>query len=179
MNSIIVFLYIQIFYDQSLDFKDNGLLDSELREKIQSEIDSYISAVLHQIKRKEIEEMADKLIEDFEANKFFPEYNKSHILQLQQHNLLVQVIKDIYLVMPEFYTKIYRPNIKNFIRLVNRIIEQDDLDNLFSIINNVLELNPVELSDFVQVLNKHKLNHIINTVKILDNRLQMINDLTD
>lgn len=171
-----VFVYSN-FYDQSLDFKDNGLLDSELlREKIQSEIDSYISAVLHQIKRKEIEEMADKLIEDFEANKFFPEYNKSHILQLQQHNLLVQVIKDIYLAMPEFYTKFTVPHKKIFIRLVNRIIEQDDLDNLFSIINNVLELNPVELSDFVQVLNKHKLNHIINTVKILDNRLQMIND---
>lgn len=170
-----VFVYSEL-YDNTKELGGNGILDSEqLREKIEAEIESTINSTLHHIRVKENEEQANKLIDLLEQEKVFPEYNDKSTIQVYQHNLLTDTIKQIYSITPDFYTKSNINNKKIFIHLINRIIEQDDLDNLFAIINSVLELKPKELADFTNVLNKHKLNQIINTISLLDDRLDIIN----
>ena len=116
--------------------------------------------------------LSDKLIELYENEGVFPVYNESNpILNQFRKDALVDVIKTLYEAEPDLFTKQLKlPQKKIFIRLLDRIISSDNVDDLFNIIEGVITLEEVDIRRLSNTLNHTTLSNITKAVDTIHQR---------
>ena len=124
-----------------------------------------------------IEKYADDIfIPSLEKNNIFPQYNKNS-WDILKRDELKDTIKVLYMAEPKIFSGLNTKQKETFIRLLELIIDTGQKDELFDILDEVVQLDVYERKEFAELLEISKLSRIIKTIKLIEDRYEAIDEL--
>lgn len=131
-------------------------------------------------KRKQyLKKVSSDYISKLVESKIYPDFEKNTMLGMYQKEQLDSIVEALYTAEPKIFTALNTPQKKIFIRLLNTIMESNEKDGLFNIIDNVISLEDDEINDFANILKDTTLNHITSTIKLLEDRVKAVQALKE
>ena len=113
----------------------------------------------------------EKALKKLEEDGVFPVYNErdKDYANWKLKNIK-QVVRDIYIADPQLLTTLNLKQKKVFVRLLDKILVSNKNDDLFSILESVLDLDDSDLARFALQLKKTKLENVICAIEELQKR---------
>ncbi len=167
-----VFISSKFFKD--FDFKSNpDSTQAKLFSKAKSSpeykyLDSEINKYLKSKRKPFLREYASQMVEDFELNGIFPEYKNSW--EVYRKNELKETIIGLYEAQPKVFTNLNIEQKKTFVRFLDLLLDSNERDHIFDILEEVTSLEPEEREDLAKLFKSTKLDRIISTIKLIEDR---------
>lgn len=161
----------------TLELSDRFNLDSKEFKGILNKSRDIISDMYLAFRRRE----AERLIEEYDQNGIFPDYEKNGdvpIIAEYKKDALKETIKVLYQAEPSLFKQINgnKKHTQIFISLLDRITFSPS-DDLFSILDGVINLSKQEESDLADILKENKLSSITRAISAITKRQEVINIL--
>lgn len=163
---------------------DGFLLKSDLithsDKNIESDAFNFISLKVKGQLREEYLQFknnaADQLIQRYLNEGVFPAYKgENRMLNEFKRNQLIETIKVIYEAEPKLFSDtLNKPQKKILIKLLDRIIETNNLSNLFDILEGIVSLSEEDVSKLSSVIKRSSLSNITRTLSFISDRLDVI-----
>lgn len=146
---------------------------SRIWAELQRNVSSIARAIYEQFLRSE----AEKKVAQFEADGHFPTYAglepPEATWRLENTK---ELVKNIYVADPTLFS-LNKKQIKVLIRLLDRLTVSDENDSLWEILNGVLDLDQQTSSALAAQLQRTTLENIVNTIEVLQRRINAIQEL--
>ena len=136
-----------------------------------------IDKTLKNIRRPFIEKYTKKIIEDFEKENIFPNYDRSNALDNFKRNEIEFMVKSIYKAQPSIFNNLNKQQKKTFVRFLDLIMQSGEIDNLFQILEEIIDLDSEERLELSGILKRSKLSNIVKTMKLIEDRYNVIEQL--
>jgi len=141
--------------------------DSKAWRQLVKKVLSFSRAMYDDFLRVQVEKAIQKLEEDGA----FPTYNEYDISYANwKRNNIKQVVRSIYIADPQFLVSLTTKQKKIIIRLLDKMLVSNQNEDLFHILESVLDLSDSDLSRFASQLKKTKLENIISSIEELQRR---------
>lgn len=163
----------KFFPDADLINQATHTLDSRTWLEVEKEVSKVTRAIYEEFLRKE----ADNKVAQYEECGYFPSYaGLSKIDADWRLNNAKELIKNIYIADPALFS-LGKRQAKVLIRLLDRLAVSNENDALWEILNGVLDLDHDSASRLAAQLQQTTLENIVNTIELLQRRLQTIHEL--
>lgn len=116
---------------------------------------------------------ADRLVHKIEAEGGFPKFKQTAFDQERKEDL-VSVVKEIYCIEPRIFKGLKPESQKSILGFLNLLLSTDERENIVRIIEEITQLTPHERADLAAILQYTKLSNVIRTVKLITDRLRII-----
>lgn len=160
-------------YDEKTNDKQATLQNKD--EKISSQRDEefkYLLAefndYLRRMRSPHLQKVADELVEKYEKEKIIPEAKNSW--EVPRINELKSLIKGVYQIQPKIFSDSSIEQKKTFVHLLNTLLDSDRRDQIYTIIDSVVRLDPLEQDKLADLLKANELDGIIHTIKMINDR---------
>ncbi|MBS7413371.1 ATP-binding protein [Pseudomonas syringae] len=172
-----VFVVSDYFKDFSVG-KEGGQIDllssrtdqsEEFKELIKS-----INLFLRSKRKPFIVDHAKKLVEEFEAKGYFPDFNSKNNWELARHEDLKEIITQLYQVEPKIFSNLNPTQKMTFIRFISLIVDSGEVEDLFKILDGVVDLSSGERERFARQLQTTKMSSIVNTIELISDRYKSV-----
>ncbi|MCB0410139.1 MAG: hypothetical protein KDD29_07955, partial [Flavobacteriales bacterium] len=166
-------------YDENEDNNGTAKLfnfreDSKIFNKLINELNNYLKK-----KRKPfLRNYASVLIKEFEEQKVMPEFGKNKWDEVRKDELET-LVKELYEVEPALFVKLNVEQKKTFLHLLNLVLDSDERESLFKILENVIDLDFEERQELEKILKTTKLSNIIKALRLVHDRLIVLNKLKE
>ncbi|MFP1727684.1 ATP-binding protein [Lonsdalea quercina] len=141
--------------------------DSKAWRQLVKNVLKFSRAIYDNFLRVQVENAIQKLEEDGA----FPTYNEYDITYANwKRNNIKQVVRSIYIADPQFLVSLTIKQKKIIIRLLDKMLVSNQNEDLFDILESVLDLSDSDLSRFASQLKKTKLENIISSIEELQRR---------
>ncbi|OEE10925.1 hypothetical protein OC5_18190 [Vibrio cyclitrophicus ZF264] len=152
-------------------------LDSEEFIEILTNSRNALSDLYRSHKLKEVE----RLIEDYDQNNILPDYRERgdvDIIAEYKEETLKDTIKILYQAEPSLFGKVKnnKKHMRVFIGLLDRI-SFSPTEDLFSILDEVINLSTKEESDLADILKDNKLSNITKAISKITKRQEVLDIL--
>lgn len=107
-----------------------------------------------------------------------PEYKNSLEAEYKKPEL-INLIENLYQIEPKLFKELTIPQKKTFVRLLNLALDSGERETLFSILEEVIDLDPLEREEMSKILKTSKLTNIIKTIRMIEDRCNVINALKE
>lgn len=133
---------------------------------------------LYDLRRPFILETVSKVVEDLEIESAFPSFNKSNPVDQYRKSQIEKMVSAIYVAQPKIFTgSMNKEQKKTFVRLLDLIMESGEVDALFTILDEILDMTEDERRDLSDILKYTKLSNITKTIKLIKDRYKAVEDL--
>lgn len=161
------------------NFTEESDLLSPSDNIIESEAFKFISATVKRQLREEYrkykDNAADNLIQTYLTEGVFPEYKgENRMLSEFKRNQLIETIKVIYEAEPQIFSSLNKKQKKVLVKLIDRIIETNNLSNLLDIFEGIISLSEDEIDKLSSVIKRSSLSNITRTLSFINDRLDII-----
>ena len=123
-----------------------------------------------------IVDFAQELVDSFESDGIFPAYNKNISWEKMRHADLRESISQLFQIDPRIFSNLNMIQKKTFVRFVSLIIDSGDIDDLFSILEGIVDLTSGERERFARQLKTTKMSSIVNTIEIISDRYKSVEE---
>lgn len=134
-------------------------------------LDKEINAFAKRMYAEFLIKQADKHVSQFEADGDFPDYTK---LDPQESKWRLSHVKDIVKAVlvrePSLLVGNNKKQRRLIIRLLDRLSVSNENSGIFEILESILNLDAAAMKQLASQLKKTKLDNIINTIEVLQNR---------
>lgn len=167
-------VYIQSDFFTNFDFtKNEGSNQVSLfaKAKTSPEYKFLLKKLSNYLKDKRkpfLRTYAEKLVLDYESDGIIPTYENSWE-QLRSKELKDTII-GLYEVQPKIFTNLNIEQKKIFVRFLDLLLDSNERENIFTIIEGVINLEPEEREDLSSILHKTTLSRVVNTIKLIEDR---------
>ena len=135
---------------------------------------------LREIRRPFIKKSISGVIERLEIETAFPNYDPKNIIDQYKKDQLEELIASLYIAQPKLFTSsMNKEQKKTFIRLLDLIMDSGEINSLFHILTEILEMDEQERKDLSEILKYTKMSNITKTIKLLKDRYQAVRDLKE
>ncbi len=145
--------------------------------RIWSELQRNVSSITRSIYDQFLRSEAEKKVAQYEADGHFPTYAglepPEATWRLENTK---ELVKNIYVADPALFS-LKKKQIKVLIRLLDRLAVSDENDSLWEILNGVLDLDQQTSSALAAQLQRTTLENIVNTIEVLQRRINTIQEL--
>ena len=175
--------YHSVFVSSNLfeDFYTNDIIegqmpisgynkDSKEFKNLKLDIDKF----LRKKRKPHIKRYAEKLIEKYNEDKIFPDYNENNVLDKFKHEQLENIVKLVCQIEPKIVASLNNEQKKTLVRLFDLAMQSGETDNLFIILNEVVELDIEERAELAEELQYCTLGNITKTIKLVQDRYRAI-----
>jgi len=142
---------------------------SETFKKLLKSLNEFVESKLKEFVKKD----ADRLIEEIESEGGFPDFGQTAFGQERKEDF-VRVVKEIYCVEPRIFKGLKREPQKSILGFLNLLLSTDERENVIKIIEEITKLTPQERTDLAAILRYTKLSNVIRTIKLITDRLSVI-----
>lgn len=153
-----------------------NLFESVEDRKIYKDLINQLNNFLRDKRRPFLRQQAVALINDYKEDDVFPKFGDDAWDEVRRQGL-ENLVKGLYEVEPAVFTKLNKEQKRIFLELLNLVMDSNERDNLFKIIDAVIELNIDDREEFARMLETTNLSHVISTIKVITNRLLLLEDL--
>jgi hypothetical protein len=170
------------FFDNFItpeDSQDLDEMEEQSRLRLFSEKDDYtvfrelIETLNKYLKKKRkpfLKKYSEVVIAQFEREKVFPNFGNNPWDRLKKEEL-VALVKELYEVEPALFIKLNIEQKKTFLHLLNLIIDADERENLFKILDDVVRLDSQDREELKEMLTSTRLSSIIKATKLIHDRI--------
>lgn len=146
---------------------------SDWFKEIRTGIDAYLRGQRKDFLKKSTKDLNEK----FEKGGIWPTYNPRNSWEVAKHNHLAETVGELYNLQPNIFSSGTIEQKKIFVRLIEQLLDTSEADSLFQIIGEVLDLDQVEKTELLDVLNSSRLSSVIKTVKLVQDRYRAIEQI--
>jgi len=149
-------VYIESAFFRDLDFRNlnEGQVAMFGPARSSPEYRYLINKLTEYLKGKRkpfLKEYANKLVDAFEQDGIFPDYETAQEKKLRKPELIA-VIKVLYETEPKLFSGLNIDQKKTLIRFLDRLLISDERKNIFGILNEVLTLEPEDSEGLADLL---------------------------
>jgi len=142
---------------------------------LKAEVDKYLRK-----KRKPfLKAYTDTFIAELEAENAFPKYNLSNPWDTMKKNELENIIRGLYQIEPRLFSNLNTEQKKTLIGLLNLVMDSDEKDKLFDILQGIVDLDLSDRAELAKLLETSRLSGIISTIELIQDRYKAVNDLKE
>ncbi len=138
------------------------------------EIDNYLRTKRKPFLRK----YASCLVESYDQDGILPSYKNEWEEKFKKPQL-EETIKGLYEAQPKLFISLNIEQKKTFVRLLDLLLDSNERENIFKILDEIIELDPEERQDLVNLFKITRLNRIIETLKLIKDRYKTYYKLKD
>ena len=178
-HSIVV---INNFFEDKIAECFNGksispsLFEDKDARGIFNDLISKLNDFLKKERRPFLRNQANKLLGNYYKDGVFPTFGDS-IWEERRKEELEELVINLYEVEPRVFIKLNKEQQQIFLKLLNLIMDSNERGSLFKIIGEVVDLEPTDRDEFAKMLTTSRLKHIISTIKLIQDRILVIEDL--
>lgn len=139
-----------------------------------------------------IKQEVDKLLRE-KRNPFIKEYTKTYLMELKKNgaypkyqntpidayrkDALDTMISNIYYAEPKIFSKLNITQQKTLVRLFDLILQSNELNSLFDIIGDIVDMSDDERKGLSEILEYATMSNITKTINLLKDRAIVIEQL--
>jgi hypothetical protein len=121
---------------------------------------------------------AAKLVEKYEQDGILPHYATEWEEKYKKPQLEETLI-GLYEAEPKLFTNLNVDQKKTFVRFLDLILDSNERENIFPILDEIIDLEPEEREDLAKLFHTTKLNRVIETIKLIEDRYKTFYQLRD
>jgi hypothetical protein len=145
--------------------------------KVFKSLSNQLSSFLRAKKRPLLRAHGEELVESFEASGILPSYkNQWEIIRL---NELKGVLIGLYEIQPKIFINLNVEQKKVFVRFLNLLLDSNEREKVFSVLNDITNLTSVELEDLAILLKSTTLSRIVSTLNLIQERYKVYYQLKE
>lgn len=121
---------------------------------------------------------SSKLVEQYEQDGVLPSYT-TEWEQEYRKPLLEETIRGLYEAQPKLFVSLNLDQKKTFVRLLDLLLDSNEKENLFKILDEIIDLDREERDDLAKLFKTTRLNRITECVKLIEDRYKTYYQLKD
>lgn len=177
-------VYISSDFFNDFDFNSN---EEEIQSKLFGKAKSSpeykylikeVNKFLREKRKPFLRIYASRLVEKYEQDGILPAYENEWEEKYKKPQLEETII-GLYEAQPKLFTALNIDQKKTFVRLLDLLLDSNERENLLKIIDEVVELESEEREDLAKLFKTTKLNSIIETIKLIEDRYKTFYLLKD
>lgn len=167
---------VDVAEEEEEDDSKRHLFSETSHYVIYKELINKINQFLSDKRRPFLKKHAQKLIATYESENVFPKFgeNSWDIIRCDE---LKGIVAGLYEVQPKIFIGLNNDQKRIFLELLNQMMDCSQRESLFKIIESIIDLESSEREEFAQILTTTRLSSIISTIKLLHDRLIVLNNL--
>lgn len=177
-------VYIKSNYFDDFNF-ENTQIDGQIGlfpNKNEQEYKLLIELINYNLifRRKEyLKEASDKYIEALIKKSVYPQFDSANFMDVYRKKELDHLVETLYMAQPKIFTGLNDDNKKVMIHLLQLIMDNSNKPELFEVLKQVIDLDEDEIKELAEVLRYTTLNNITRVIKLLQDRLKVIQGLKE
>ena len=144
--------------------------ESKEFKQLKADIDKF----LRRKRKPHIKRYTENLISKYNVEKIFPDYNVNNALDKFKHEQLESIVRVVCQAQPKIFSSLNNEQKKTLVRLFDLVMQSGEADNLFVILNEVVELDTEEREELANELRYCTLGNITKTIKLIQDRYRTI-----
>lgn len=116
---------------------------------------------------------ADELVAKLEQRGVLPKFGKNKY-DAERRRDFVNVVKELYCVEPKIFKSLKKEQEISLLGFLNLVLDSDQRECVLSIMERLVQLTPTERSELALVLQRTSFAHIVETVKLIENRFRVV-----
>jgi hypothetical protein len=170
------------FDDMKYDSEENEneahlkLFDDSADVKIFRKLVDELNEFLKTKRKPFLKKQAEVLVAKYQDEKVFPTFSNND-WDIPRKKALEDLVKEMYEVEPAVFTKLNKEQKRIFLELLNLIMDSSERENLFKIIDAVVDLDSKDREKFAKILEITRLKQVISTIQLIVDRLLMVENL--
>lgn len=133
-----------------------------------------VNAFLRDKRKPFIVDYAKSLVEEYESKGIFPNYNSNNRWEVMRAEDIKEMVCQLYQVDPRIFTNLNTTQKKTFVSFMSLIVEGGEIEDLFRILENVVDLSSSDREKFAKQLKTTKLSSIVNTIELISDRYKSV-----
>ena len=121
---------------------------------------------------------ASKLVEQYEQDGILPTYENAWEEKFKKPQLEETII-GLYEAQPKLFSSLNIDQKKTFVRFLDLLLDSNERERIFKILDEIIELDPDERQDLADLFKTTRLNRIIDTIKLIEDRYETYYKLKD
>lgn len=126
-----------------------SLFDSDKNRTIFKSLEKQLNDFLAEKRRPFLKKQANSVIDSFEKEKVMPDFG-SNPWDLKKKETFVDFVKGLYEVRPAVFMKLNTDQKRIFLELLNLVMDTNEQDSLFKILDSVVELSSDDRKEFAK-----------------------------
>lgn len=153
-----------------LGFEDKA--DKDAFRDLQEFLHNYLSR-----KRKPfLRTKARSYTEGLQQKRIAPDFSENPWDQMRRDTLL-KVVEELYILEPAIFASLSEKQTRTLVGLLHLIIDSDERDALFDILQQVVQMDSEQREDLARLLKKTEMSNIVSTVRLIEDRFVALNEL--
>lgn len=152
-------------------FNPNNDKTEEFKELIQQ-----VNAFLCDKRKPFIVNYAKSLVEEYETKGIFPLYNTNNRWEVMRAEDIKETVSQLYQIDPRIFSNLNSTQKKTFVSFIALIVDGGEINDLFKILDGVVELSSSERERFANQLKTSKLSSIVNTIELISDRYKSVEE---
>ena len=138
-----------------------------------------INRYLVEFRKNYLKAASDKYIDSLIKKEVYPEFDKNNFMDMYRKKELDNLVETLYTAQPRIFTGLNDDNKKIMIHLLQLIMDNSNKPELFEVLQQVIDLDEDEIKELAEVLKYTTLNNITKVIKLLQDRLKVIQGLKE
>lgn len=152
------------------------LLCNNDKSSVFKDLVSGINSYLRDKRRPFIVNYAKSLVEEYEEKGIFPDYNKRNRWEVMKSEDIKEAVKQLYQVDPRIFSNLNAMQKKTFVGFISMILDGGEVDDLFKVLDGVVELSSAEREVFARQLKTTKMSSIVRTIELISDRYKSVEE---
>ncbi|MCI6955267.1 MAG: ATP-binding protein [Clostridiales bacterium] len=159
------------------DMDDDNLIGCKTKKsKDFKELKGFCDSFLYETRKPFIKTYSQGYIKKLKSKDLYPAFDKSNAIDVFKEEQLDNLIANVYYFVPKVFTSLTLLQQKTLIRMFDLIQSAGETNNLFKILDGIVDLSKEERAEMADMLEKAELSNILEMLNLVVSRLQAIND---
>lgn len=158
------------------DSDDNPLFEDDSIKIVLRGLEEALNEKLKEKRRPFLHNKALQFVDRCKVTNSFPSFG-SNSWDIARKNKLEQLIVEFYEIEPQLFVTLTKKQQFVLLSLFNLMMDSGSRDDLFKILEGITEINDSERKRFATILEKTKLNYLIELSALVKDRLETIEGL--
>lgn len=119
---------------------------------------------------------AKLLVEEYENKGIFPDYNKNNRWEVMRSEDIKETVKQLYQVDPRIFSNLNATQKKTFVSFISLVVDGGEVDDLFKVLDGVVELSSSDREIFARQLKTTKMSSIVRTIELISDRYKSVEE---
>ena len=173
-----VFIKSSLFDNFDLNEDDASLFANKKSPEYQFAIQKSVE-IIKKYRIPFLKENAKPFVRKMNVESAFNSKFKSSPVFAIRKETIEQTLESIYVVQPSLLSNLNENQSKTIIRLLDLAISGGEVDSLFVILNDIIDLQEDERKELAELLKLTSLSNVIKTISVVEKRLKTIRKLKE
>lgn len=173
------YITLDTFFPQDDETETTEQLELEPQPRNKSvfrELKKGISALVADVLKAFLVRQADTKLADMEKRGSMPAFSDDKYGELRKKDFQI-VTKELFCVEPHIFHKLNPTQEKSLLGFLNLLLNSEERESILQIVEQVVSLTPEQRSNFANILQRTKLQYIVDVIETIERRIAIVEEL--